>query len=144
MGAKTAVGLLLTILGFYVLLVTVKGVDLIRTGGVVPVLLGLALIASAGLAAGLCWREVQFGRRTAVLGQALSDEGGLPEDNLPRRPSGRVDRDAADAVFAECKAETEADPDDWRAWYRLALAYDSAGDRTRARQAARHALTLYP
>jgi len=144
MRAKAGVGLLLGVLTFYVLLVTAKGIDLIAEGGVVPVTLGSALIVSSALAVGLCWREVQFGRRTAVLGQALADEGGLPDDDLPRRPSGRVDRAAADALFAERKAEAEADPDNWRSWYRLALAYDSAGDRTRARQAARHALTLYP
>lgn len=144
MRAKVAVGLLLAILAFYVLVVTVKAVDLIGEGRVVPFLFGVALLISAGLAVGLCWREVQFGRRTAVLGQALADEGGLPADDLPRRPSGRVDREAADVVFAERRAETEADPENWRSWYRLALAYDSAGDRTRARQAARHALTLYP
>jgi len=143
MRGKSLVVVLLAVLAFYVLLVTAKGIDLIRTGGVVPVLLGIGLITSAALAAGLAWREVQFGRRTAVLGSVLADEGGLPTDELPRRPSGRVDREAADAVFAQRRAETEAEPDSWRAWYRLALAYDDAGDRTRARQAARHALSLY-
>ena len=41
------------------------------------------------------------------------------------------------------RAATEASPEDWRAWFRLALAYDAAGDRTRGRSAARHALELY-
>jgi len=144
MRAKASVGLLLGVLAFYVLVVAAKGIDLIVEGGLVPVLFGSALIVSAALAVGLCLREVQFGRRTAALGQALADEGGLPVDDLPRRPSGRVDREAADALFAARKAEAEADPGNWRSWYRLALAYDSAGDRTRARQAARHALTLFP
>ncbi len=144
MRAKLVVGLLLAILTFYVLLVTAKGIDLITQGGVVPVLFGGALVVSAALATGLTLREVVFGRRTAVLGNALAQEGGLPTDDLPRRPSGRVDREAADAVFAQRRAETEADPDNWRSWYRLALAYDSAGDRRRAREAARHALSLYP
>jgi hypothetical protein len=144
MRQRFIVAVLLAILAFYCVVVTSKGVDLIAQGGVVPVLFGLALIVSAGLAIGLCWREVQFGRRTAVLGNALAAEGGIPTDDLPRRPSGRIDREAADAVFEERKAETEAEPDNWRSWYRLALAYDAAGDRTRARAAARHALTLYP
>jgi hypothetical protein len=143
MREKLTVVVLLAILTFYCALVTLKAVDLFRQGGVVAVLFGLALIVSAGLAIGLSWREVQFGRRTAELGSALAAEGGLPADDLPRRPSGRVDRDAADAVFEERKAETEAAPDDWRSWYRLALAYDAAGDRTRARSAARHAIALY-
>jgi Flp pilus assembly protein TadD len=41
------------------------------------------------------------------------------------------------------RAQAEAAPEDWRSWYRLALAYDAAGDRTRARAAARHALALH-
>ena len=36
----------------------------------------------------------------------------------------------------------EASPDDWRAWLRLGLAYDMAGDRRRARAAVRRAITL--
>ena len=61
---------------------------------------------------------------------------------LPRRPSGRVDRDAADAHFEVIRAEVEAAPEDWRGWYRLAHAYDLAGDRKRARSAMRHAIEL--
>ena len=66
-----------------------------------------------------------------------------PVDDLPRRPSGRVDRAAADGMFADMRARVEERPDDWRSWFRLALAYDAAGDRTRAREAARHALALH-
>jgi cytochrome c-type biogenesis protein CcmH/NrfG len=79
---------------------------------------------------------------TQRLGEQLAAEGGLPADDLPRRPSGRVDRDAADAVFARRRAEAEAAPDDWRSWYRLGIAYDDAGDRRRAREAMRKAITL--
>ena len=144
MRPRLMVGILLGVLTFYVVLVFAKALDLFREGGVVAVLFGIALIVSGVLAVYLSWREVQFGRSTAVLGQALADEGLLPADDLPRRPSGRVDRKAADVVFEERRRETEADPGNWRSWYRLALAYDAAGDRTRARQAARHALSLYP
>jgi len=38
--------------------------------------------------------------------------------------------------------EVEAAPDDWRGWYRLARAYDYAGDRTRARETIRKAVRL--
>ncbi len=61
---------------------------------------------------------------------------------LPRRPSGRIRRDAADALFATVRTEVESDPDDWRRWYRLARAYDYAGDRRRARQAMKTAVLL--
>lgn len=143
MRTKITVALLLGVLTFYCVLVVAKGIDLLQDGGALRVALGLALIVSAALGVGLAWREVQFGRRTAVLGRALDAEGGLPEDDLPRRPSGRVDRAAADAVFAQRRAETESDPENWRVWFRLAIAYDMAGDRTRARAAARHAIELF-
>ena len=52
---------------------------------------------------------------------------------LPTMPSGRVQRDAADELFAAVKAEYEADPESWLSAYRLARAYDYAGDRSRAR-----------
>ena len=61
---------------------------------------------------------------------------------LPRRPSGRFQRDAADALFSTVRTEVEADPGDWRRWYRLARAYDYAGDRRRARETMKTALEL--
>lgn len=143
MRAKLTVGLLLVILAFYCWLVITKGVIAISEGGFVPVLFGIALLITAVFVAGLALREVQFGRRTAELARTLEAEGSLLVDDLPRRPSGRVDRAAADAVFAERRAETEAAPEDWRTWYRLAHAYDAAGDRTRGRRAARHAIELF-
>jgi Flp pilus assembly protein TadD len=67
----------------------------------------------------------------------------LDTSALPRRPSGRIERDAADALFATVRTEVEGDPDDWRRWYRLARAYDYAGDRRRAREAMKTALELH-
>ncbi|SOD74150.1 hypothetical protein SAMN05892883_3330 [Jatrophihabitans sp. GAS493] len=71
-------------------------------------------------------------------------EGGSGADidlaDLPRRPSGRVDRAAADEYFAQRRKEVEAHPGEWQRWYRLAEAYDLAGDRKRAREAMRHAI----
>jgi Flp pilus assembly protein TadD len=61
---------------------------------------------------------------------------------LPRRPSGRIERGAADALFDTVRAELEDDPDDWRRWYRLARAYDYAGDRSRARETMKTAVEL--
>ncbi len=61
---------------------------------------------------------------------------------MPRRASGRIEREAADAHFEVIRTEVEAAPDDWRGWYRLAQAYDLSGDRKRARAAMRHAIEL--
>jgi cytochrome c-type biogenesis protein CcmH/NrfG len=142
MRTKLLVALLVVVLGFYLGLVAVKGVALIGEGSWQGIGLGLALLVLAPLGALLVWREIGFGRATARLGSRLETEGGLPADDLPRRPSGRVDRAAADEQFAAMRAAVEEAPEDWRAWYRLALAYDAAGDRSRARAAARKAITL--
>jgi hypothetical protein len=85
--------------------------------------------------------------RAGFAHQRLADliaAAGLELDisTLPRRRSGRIDREAADALFAAVRAEVETDPDDWRRWYRLARAYDYAGDRRRARDAMRTALQI--
>jgi cytochrome c-type biogenesis protein CcmH/NrfG len=140
---KVTLAVTVLVLLFYAALIGVKGVALLASGSFVAQLLGLALLLLPLLGLLLVWREIEFGRRTAVLARALEAEGGLPVDDLPRRPSGRVDRRAADDRFTRMRDETEARPEDWRSWFRLALAYDAAGDRTRARAAARHAIALH-
>ena len=141
--SKALIAVLVVVLGFYLVLLVVKGVDLMRGGSAAAILLGIALVVMAGLGAVLVLREIRFGSESQRLAEQLAEEGGLPVDDLPRRPSGRVDRAAADAHFERMRAEVEANPDDWRAWYRLALAYDAAGDRRRGRAAAREALTRF-
>jgi cytochrome c-type biogenesis protein CcmH/NrfG len=88
-------------------------------------------------------REVLFGVRAEKLGRLLESTNELPDEELPTRPSGRVERDAVDEIFPRYRAEVEAAPTDWKAWYRLGLAYDGAGDRKRARSAIREAIHLY-
>ncbi len=145
MRARTAawIGLWVVAALLYAAFIGYKGVLLVAEGSVVPVLLGLAVLVVPVLGLVLIGAEVRFGRRCARLAAELEAEQGLPVDDLPRRPSGRVDRDAADEQFAAMRAETERAPQDWRSWFRLALAYDLAGDRTRGRAAARHALNLH-
>jgi hypothetical protein len=140
---KTTLAVTVLALVVYAVLIGVRGVALLASGLLVAQLLGVALLVLPLLGLYLAWREIDFGRRTAVLARTLETEGGLPVDDLPRRPSGRVDRRAADGMFATMREENEAHPEDWRTWFRLALAYDAAGDRTRARAAARHALALH-
>lgn len=72
----------------------------------------------------------------------LGEAGGLPVDDLPRLPSGRIDPAAGKAEFPRWQAEAEAAPEDWRVWVRLSLAYDAAGDRPRARATMRRAIAM--
>ncbi len=120
-----------------------RGVDIARDGRPVAVALGLSVLVLPLIGAWLVWREVQFGFRVERLGRELAEQGGLPVDDLPRLPSGRIERDAADAAFAVRKTEVEAAPQDWRAWFRLGMAYDDARDRKRARAAMRRAVGLH-
>ena len=57
-------------------------------------------------------------------------------------PSGRLSEESADEVSAVRRAEVEASPQDWRAWFRLADAYGLARDTPRGRQALRTAVRL--
>jgi cytochrome c-type biogenesis protein CcmH/NrfG len=143
MRTKATIAVLVVVVAFYAVLIGWKGVQLLGSGSVVGVLLGVALLVLPVVGAYVVWREIDFGRRTAVLARDLETEGGLPVDDLPRLRSGRVDRRAASPFFTQMRDEAQARPDDWRAWFRLATAYDVAGDRSRARAAMRHALTLH-
>ncbi|KQN98695.1 hypothetical protein ASF21_13710 [Arthrobacter sp. Leaf234] len=88
-------------------------------------------------------RELLFGAQTQRMARQLDREGGLPVDDLPRTPAGRIVRSAADEAFPAYQAEVESDPENWRSWFRLSCAYDAAGDRKRARRAMREAAKLH-
>lgn len=143
MRTKVTLALLVGVLVFYAALIGSKGVALVGSGSAVGIALGAAVLAIVAMGGFLVWREIEFGQKSARLAAVLTSEGGLPVDDLPRRPSGRVERAAADEVFTARRSEAEADPDNWRAWYLLGLAYDDAGDRRRGRSAVRHAVELF-
>ena len=130
------------VVGLLTVYLLVRAVDLARTGSVAGYLLGLGVLLLAGVGGFLVAAEVAFGAGAERLGRQLATEGALPVDDLPRRPSGRVEREAADARFEIYKAEVEADPTDWRAWYRLGVTYGDAGDTSRGRRAVRKAIAL--
>jgi hypothetical protein len=123
----------------YLVLVGWRGVLLLGEGTPMTVLLGLAVTVLPLIGAWVLWREIRFGVESQQMARELEAEGKLPVDDLPRRPSGRPERPAADAAFEQRRAAVEAAPHDWRSWFRLGLAYDDAGDRKRARQSMRQA-----
>jgi hypothetical protein len=137
-----AVGLSLAV-AFYLVTLGQRGVALIGTGEPGAVALGVGVLLLPLLVGWAVVRELLFGMHTERLARELAAEGGLPVDDLARTPSGRVDAKAAGAAFAAYRAQTEESPTDWRAWFRLACAYDVARDRRRARAAMRHAISLH-
>lgn len=135
--------LVTVLLAVYVVAVAGRGVALIGTGEPVAVALGAAVLVLPLLGVWLVVREWRLAATVQRMADTLSARGRLPVDDLPRTPGGRVRRDAADAAFAQFREETEAQPDDWAAWFRLGFAYDAAGDRRRAREALRRAAALF-
>ncbi|MFG3156151.1 hypothetical protein ACGF7W_29395 [Streptomyces sp. NPDC048219] len=143
MRAKISYVITAAVLVFYFALVGSRGVMLIDAGTPLTVTLGLAVLVLPVIGLWFLWKNTQFVRRANQLAAELDAEGGLPVDELKRTPSGRIDRDSADEVFARRKAETEAAPDDWRSWFRLAVAYQDARDTPRARKAMQRAIALH-
>jgi len=141
MTAKTGAIVMAVLLAIYIALVGWRAVQFVTTGEPVAVAMGIALIVLPIIGAWALWRELMFGVRSHTLVARLEAEGAL-DLGIPHRPSGRPDRAAADAAFSRFRAAAEAEPDSWRAWLRLGLVYDAAGDRRRARGAVRRAITL--
>lgn len=143
MRARLTALVLIAILGFYLVTIGWRGVLLVAEGRPVEVLLGLGVIVLPLVGAWAIWREVSFGRSTQRLARQLEAEDALPVVDLPRRPSGRIERSGAERWFNEVKVRVEGAPEDWRGWFHLAAAYDASGDRRRAREAMRRAITLH-
>ncbi|RKT86015.1 hypothetical protein SAMN05421805_1011130 [Saccharopolyspora antimicrobica] len=127
----------------YLVIMGQRAITMIVSGEPVFIALGLAIFVLPVLGAVLVADQLRFGASTERLARRLHEEGALPDvSHLPLRPSGRVEREAADAWFDEKQAELEAEPEDWRRWFALAQAYDLAGDRNRGRKAMRRAIEM--
>ncbi|MCC2309098.1 hypothetical protein [Cellulomonas chengniuliangii] len=134
---------LTALLSLYLWVVATRAVALLRTGEPVGIGLGLGILVLPLLAIWAIAREWRMAFMVQRMADELAAAGRLPVDDLPRSPGGRIDREAATEAFAIARAEAEAAPEDWAAWYRLAFAYDAAGDRRRAREALRTAARLH-
>ena len=105
--------------------------------------LGLALMILPLIGVWVMVSTLRAGLAHQRLARIIHDEGlELDVSALPRMPSGRIRREAADALFQSVREEVEREPDNWRHWYRLARAYDYAGDRARARETMSKAVEM--
>ncbi|WP_418959468.1 hypothetical protein [Streptomyces tritici] len=143
MGGKITYFFLATVLVLVFGVVAMEGVLLLLTGEPAAMGMGAVAFLLPCVGAWFLWQNTRFARRANRLAAELEAEGGLPVDDLARTPGGRIDRDAADEVFARRKAEAEDSPDDWRCWFRLAVAYHDARDTPRARKAMQRAIALH-
>ncbi|CDQ43849.1 MULTISPECIES: membrane protein [Mycolicibacterium] len=140
---QVLIGFMCIALLVYFVMLGRTALALIASGEPAPVGLGVALLVLPliGLWAMVATLRAGLAHQRLV---RLARESGMDLDvsDLPRRASGRIERDAADALFERTRAELEADRDNWVRWYRLARAYDFAGDRGRARETMRTAVEM--
>ena len=143
MKTKIWVGAILLLFVFYLVAAFGSAVRFITAAEPLAKVIGVAALVIPLVGVWILIREVLFGARTQTMAGILESEGLLPEDNLPRTPSGRIVKSAADEDFVQYKEEVEANPESWKSWHRLALAYDASGDRKRARESMRTAIGFY-
>lgn len=137
------IGFMCTALVVYFVLLGRAAVVLITSGEPAAIGLGVAVFGFPVIGLWVLIATLRAGFAHQRLARAAREQGmELDVSALPRLPSGRIQRDAADALFQTVKAELEEDPDDWRRWYRLARAYDYAGDRGRARETMKTAVQM--
>lgn len=137
------IGFLCVALIGYFLMLGRTAITLIADGRPVAVGLGVALLAFPFIGGWAMIATLRAGFAHQRLARLAAEQGlDLDVSDLPRRASGRIERDAADRLFETVKAELDDDPDNWVRWYRVARAYDYAGDRSRAREAMKQAVLL--
>lgn len=127
----------------YLGLLSRTAVLLVASGSPAAIVLGGALLLLPGIGLWAMIATLRDGFTHQRLARLIAEDGmELDVSALPARPSGRIDRDAADTLFHTIRQELDGDPHNWRRWYRLARAYDYAGDRRRAREAMKTAVRL--
>ncbi|BBZ07296.1 hypothetical protein MDOR_14650 [Mycolicibacterium doricum] len=140
---QVLIALMCVALVVYFLLLGRIAFAFISSGEPAAIGLGVALLALPLIGIWVMVSTLQAGFAHQRLVRLASEQNlDLDVSDLPRRPSGRIERAAADALFDVVRNELQEDPDNWIRWYRLARAYDYAGDRGRARAAMRRAVEL--
>lgn len=143
MKSKLAVGALVAASFGYLLIALDRAVRFQADGDLVGLIFAGAILALVGVSGYLIFRELQFGRAMQQVLTAAEDVGVPLAVELPLAPSGKPDRVAADAAFSSLLASFNGEPSSWQEWVQIALAYDAARDRKRARFAMRKAIALF-
>ena len=140
---QLVIGFMCVALVVYFLMLGRIAMAFITSGRPAAIGLGLALMGLPLIGIWVMVSTLKAGLAHQRLARIAKEEGmELDVSSLPRMPSGRIERDAADALVETVRDELDADPNDWRRWYRLARAYDYAGDRSRARETMRKAVDM--
>lgn len=137
------IGFMCLVLIVYFVMLSRAAVVFIGSGKPAAIGLGLALLVFPLIGGWAMVATLRAGLAHQRLARLAREQGmELDVTALPHRPSGRIERGAADALFVTVKGELEEDSHNWVRWYRLARAYDYAGDRSRARETMRTAVRM--
>ncbi|MCG7309332.1 hypothetical protein [Brachybacterium sp. ACRRE] len=151
MRAKIGVALLLLVTAAYCWGLLWIATGFARAGGVIGWGLAAGLVVLLVLTVWVTWREVLFGLRAGRLARLYgaarfeprADDGTgvrAEQDPVAQRDARRA---AARAEFEAARdAVQDGGEDDWRAWYRLGLAYSANRDTRDARAAVRRAIAV--
>lgn len=127
MRARLVALILSAILLFYFIVIGQRALLMLEDGRPAMILLGVGVLLLPIIGVWALWRELRIGFGAQELAKRLTAEGAMPMESLS---------------FEQCKTDVENNPEDWRSWYRLAVAYGDAGDTRHGRQALRQALEL--
>ena len=129
---------------FYFVLAGDRGILLIADGRPVTVAFGVAVLVLPLIGAWFLWHTTAV---RPARGAARAGAGGRGRPAGGRagaaRPAAGSTRTRPTRWSSRRQAETEAGPDDWRDWFRLAVAYFDARDTPRARKAMQRAIALH-
>ncbi len=126
----------------YLVLVADRSFALVGSGEPIGIAIGSLMLFLPAVAFWGIYMELRFGLRIEKLGEELKKQNAWPQFPFELKPSGRSTKESAQEVFEQFRQDVEADQNNWKAWFALGLAYDAAGDRSRARKAMRQAITL--
>lgn len=116
-----------------------------RAGGLVGWGLAAGVTILLVLTLWVIWRELLFGLAAARLNRRYRESS--PRDAAPGPDLDGADAGADDPArgreeFEQARSALQSGEEDWRAWFRLALAYEGLRDRKQARAAVRRAIAL--
>lgn len=143
MGSKIFVGALVVITALYCYALGWLAYGFARSGQPVGWGLAAGVAILLALTVWVTWREVLFGLAAARAGRQYAadlETGRIPAPREEARAEFEAARDALQDVGGDSTSGETAH--DWRAWFRLGLAYDALKDRKNARASIRRALEL--
>ncbi|MEN9604143.1 MAG: hypothetical protein RL545_832 [Actinomycetota bacterium] len=139
---KLGAAISISLLAVYLLLLSKWALGMMAIGTWLGIVLGSLVFAFPLLGAYAIYRELRFGLKVEAMGRELENANEWPVFQLELRPSGRPTKESADENFKTIAKQAEANPNDWKSAFALALAYDACGDRPRARKAMAEAMAL--